>query len=518
MFALFPKEGRGDSPSGVFLFCGYARVSFVKRDRGILPPGVLCFLTYAMVAFQRGDYLTYFIFPGEETNMQRTLSFIIGLILLLTAIPAFAVTSQFIAVDDSYISETSPNSNFGSKSELLADGDDGAGKEMASLIKWDVSSIPAGSTVISASIVLNIFDDSSGAYNIFRQTKPWSEDSVTWSDLSDSTTVLGVIPQRAYRRITVNLNSAGINLIQDWIDGALSNDGITIRNSGTHDGIDMSSKESGGFPPTLEITYTFGPQTLEERVAYLESLLANVNLVGNTLRFEGINVQVVNGLGVTDGDPNRSSNVIVNGLGNLIVGYDEPFHCRFEDQSNCFSQTKSGSHNLIVGQGNSYSSAGGFVAGVNNTISGRFSSVSGGASNKATGGLSSISGGRNSTASGTLSSISGGSINTASGTESSVSGGSFNIAQGSRSSVTGGSHNTASGGTSSISGGSRNTASGGVSSISGGENNIASGAASSISGGSTNTASGRISTVSGGRSRTAAGEYDWVAGSLFEDE
>jgi hypothetical protein len=35
---------------------------------------------------------------------------------------------------------------------------------------------------------------------------------------------------------------------------------------------------------------------------------------GDTLLFDGMNVQVANGTGTTDGEP--------NGTGNLIVGYD----------------------------------------------------------------------------------------------------------------------------------------------------------------------------------------------------
>src|SRR5262245_54348380 len=45
-----------------------------------------------------------------------------------------------------------------------------------------------------------------------------------------------------------------------------------------------------------------------------------------TIRFSGVNVQVVNGLGATNGnpaDPGSLAKISVNGLGNLIVGYQE---------------------------------------------------------------------------------------------------------------------------------------------------------------------------------------------------
>jgi len=110
-----------------------------------------------------------------------------------------------------------------------------------------------------------------------------------------------------------------------------------------------------------------------------------------TLRFEGINVQVVNGQGETD---------TTNGLGNLIVGYNELGNLNGDDRT--------GSHNLVTGIQNSFSSYGGLVAGRSNTVSGQWSSVSGGFNNTASDSYSSVSGGRQNTASGNYSSVSGG--------------------------------------------------------------------------------------------------------------
>ena len=153
--------------------------------------------------------------------------------------------------------------------------------------------------------------------------------------------------------------------------------------------------------------------------------------------FEGVNVMVVNGTGTTAG--------ATNGLGNLIVGYDE-FGGNPRDN-------KSGSHNFVVGTEHSYGSLGGFVAGRNNTVSREYASVSGGEDNIASGRSSSVSGGRSNTASGDDSSVSGGDDNTASGPRSSVSGGARNAASGSASSVSGGGTRVASGTTNWAAGG-----------------------------------------------------------------
>jgi hypothetical protein len=171
---------------------------------------------------------------------------------------------------------------------------------------------------------------------------------------------------------------------------------------------------------------------LEARVTALEARMAAVESVNATQSAEiaalqaqtqflsvsngemfvtGTNLHIVNGFGATSQ---------VNGKGNLIVGYNQPRNDGTDDRS--------GSHNLIAGDFNNYSSFGGLVAGFNNNVTGIYSSVSGGNGNTASGSSSSISGGRFNTASFHWCSVSGGESNTASQLGSSVSGG-FGLTQ-----------------------------------------------------------------------------------------
>jgi len=243
-----------------------------------------------------------------------------------------------------------------------------------------------------------------------------------------------------------------------------------------------------------------------------------------TARFRGVNVQVINGTGRQDH---------VNGLGNLIIGYDNPRTASFPvcsdgsyvKQSDCEANGgvwalshKSGSHNLVAGDGNSYSQYGGVVFGNQNVTNRAYASVGGGHANVASGESSSISGGNQNVTSGTYSSISGGSRNTASGEAASVNGGIRNTAGETHSSIGGGWSNRTSGIASSISGGNQNVASGTYSSISGGSRNTASGNISSISGGYANTASGTFSSISGGNNNRLIGLYDWQGGTTAPEQ
>lgn len=126
---------------------------------------------------------------------------------------------------------------------------------------------------------------------------------------------------------------------------------------------------------------------LSTSVSSLESLLAGVSRAGTTLKFSGMNVQILSGSGSTDGP--------VNGLGNLLIGYNES------------PGTQTGSNNLVLGDGQTFTSYGGIIAGQNNVLSGPLADVFGDG-NSATGNAASVTGGANNTASGPGSSILGG--------------------------------------------------------------------------------------------------------------
>jgi hypothetical protein len=211
-----------------------------------------------------------------------------------------------------------------------------------------------------------------------------------------------------------------------------------------------------------------GQKGLPQRVAALEELLKHFSLEKNEIFITGANLHIVNGLGQTAcGTAEEPIPDCPNGLGNLIVGYNE-----LRDRPDR-PDIRTGSHNVVVGQRHSFYRFGGIVVGDLNTISGDFAVVSGGADNTASGFGATVHGGFQNTASGGFSSVSGGAVNIASGPDSSVSGGAFNAATTT---------------------------------------------ASSVSGGRENTASGIFSSVSGGLNRTAEGDFDWVAGCLFEGE
>lgn len=312
---------------------------------------------------------------------------------------------------------------------------------------------------------------------------------------------------------------------------------------------------------TIEKTLT-PIEGLERCVRVFEGELGG--LPGPHILFTRCNVHVRSGELATDAP--------VNGLGNLVVGYNEgrcfnldapgddlppdprfPKSCLSDSECGagfCEFGDRSGSHNLIVGQQHAYPSHGGVVAGRANTVSApsstvvggyfneakaSFASVYGGASNTAAGESSTVVSGKRNVAEGPDAVVLGGQANKASGVDSAVVAGRLNHTIGVGSVVVGGggtdllgnpAGNRSTGELSAILGGqanatgslSANDAFGQASTVAGGYNNNASGEVSTVSGGQANAAPGLASAVSGGAAGAALSTDDWVAGELFQDD
>ncbi len=114
----------------------------------------------------------------------------------------------------------------------------------------------------------------------------------------------------------------------------------------------------------------------------------SVDINNHEISFVGANLNILSGSGDTQ---------TLNGLGNLIIGYND------ND-----GDLRSGSHNLVIGDKHSYSSFGGLVAGFDNSLSGDSASITGGRSNSAAGAYTIVAGGLDNQANGDTSAIGGG--------------------------------------------------------------------------------------------------------------
>ena len=112
-----------------------------------------------------------------------------------------------------------------------------------------------------------------------RVKQDWTETGATWNtydgtnnwttagagNVTDDrgSTALGVLSGGIGTR-TIVLNTTGVSLVQDWIDGDVSNYGITIQDYSESEGMGFDSRDNGtaSNTPRLCITFSDGPSTL----------------------------------------------------------------------------------------------------------------------------------------------------------------------------------------------------------------------------------------------------------------
>jgi hypothetical protein len=130
-------------------------------------------------------------------------------------------------------------------------------------------------------------------------------------------------------------------------------------------------------------------QAQAAQIQALQSLLQHFSREGNEIYITGANLNVRDGSGKTWSQgagpfPNPTKPPLQgNGLGNLIIGYNE----------SDTGQLRTGSHNLVIGPFHSYDGVAGLVAGIRNTIHDGYASVSGGMNNSALSLAGAVSGG-----------------------------------------------------------------------------------------------------------------------------
>jgi hypothetical protein len=184
---------------------------------------------------------------------------------------ASADTRNLTSTADTQIAENSSSANYGGATSLKVDGDDpgGSGKDASSLLRWDLSSVPAGSKVDSASVTVNVTNPSSQTYQIYDLERPWGESAATWLQYAsgsawevagakgslDRGSQVGSLSASTTGTRTFTLSPA---LVQRWLDNPSSNQGIIIANATNSDGIDFTSREAAysSLRPTLSMNYT----------------------------------------------------------------------------------------------------------------------------------------------------------------------------------------------------------------------------------------------------------------------
>jgi acid phosphatase type 7 len=176
--------------------------------------------------------------------------------------------SGYSGMVDASLRSDNATTNYGAATTLLADGS----PDYASVMRWDLSSIPAGKTVTNVQLSFNVVDTSSSAYALYALKRAFDEATVTWQRASASTTwqtvgangtndrettVLGSVTGSASGALTITLSAAGIAKVQSWVNTPAGNFGLVLLDFSPSNGLDVSSSEASSVSqrPKLTVTY-----------------------------------------------------------------------------------------------------------------------------------------------------------------------------------------------------------------------------------------------------------------------
>lgn len=163
---------------------------------------------------------------------------------------------------DTYIRQDSSGTNYGTATTMYVQRLQNAGRR--ALVQFDLSGIPAGSTINSAQLELYCTSPSTTSQNLnlHNVTASWTEMGATWSNMNAKydSTVLSTRTGGTAMGWKTWTGLAG--LVQDWIDGDLPNYGVMIKNSvetgTTAYAYQFASSEyaTAAYRPILRVNYT----------------------------------------------------------------------------------------------------------------------------------------------------------------------------------------------------------------------------------------------------------------------
>jgi hypothetical protein len=147
------------------------------------------------------------------------------------------------------------NANFGALPTATV-GNGAGKKQYKSLLRFDLSFIPPGATVSSASVVLNTVSNGAGTVRAKRVTAPWSESLVTfrsWNNAQASNDEASFLAGPDDGGIGVlNLTA----LTQSWVNGTYANNGIVLLEESATASFATGESADEWLRPALDVAYT----------------------------------------------------------------------------------------------------------------------------------------------------------------------------------------------------------------------------------------------------------------------
>ena len=164
------------------------------------------------------------------------------------------------SVADTFLDQATPATNYGGAQTMYAGNDWGGARRRFSLVRFDLSQIPANVTVNRAVLRLYMLTNyaNPSTYTVHQITKPWAEAGDTWaahgSDFLATPAATSVIqPTMVGSYVDFNVT----DLVRTWGAVRGSNYGCLIRRREAAElsGAQFATREYGGHDPLLVVYY-----------------------------------------------------------------------------------------------------------------------------------------------------------------------------------------------------------------------------------------------------------------------
>jgi len=198
---------------------------------------------------------------------------LIGLLVNLSPLAASTSTITIYPSDDTYVCADDATGNYGNSSRLKVGKNNGDDQyEKIAYLKFDLSSIPDGAVIISAT--LKLYDETSVSINIkvYRVAEDWSESDINWNNKPSF--------DESYTYASVNSGGSGswfeadiTELVEEWLNGTYNNYGVALRapSSNAYDQFYSKEDSDSSKHPRLVIEYV-EPNTVTQTITETQTV------------------------------------------------------------------------------------------------------------------------------------------------------------------------------------------------------------------------------------------------------